>query len=266
MATSARVQPLNQRTIKAGVKAAAQYVQDEKIEISRKTITKFQYAERWTEDYVAFVASERRNNLYKDPDKFFRVMHSKPEWYARKFIFRPIGGNMELVKLAGLLALRIVIEQARRYGTESGHYASSFQIGVNHRPATSLEDLNNLDPTDAVTLVNTAAYASTIEWRAIEFNKMEGIIYYAAQVVRRRYPTLAVRQVYLKSNTLAAHKYSVPSLAIGLRGSVIEKSVKPGVNNRKEKRRTARAAAKTRSKAQQVSAREAAAKAGRLIY
>ena len=83
------VQPLNIRTIKSAVEGSRQYVQDEKIQIARRTITRFQYADRWPDDYNSFVTSEKSGNLYKDPSKFFRVMHYKPQWYARKFIFRP---------------------------------------------------------------------------------------------------------------------------------------------------------------------------------
>jgi hypothetical protein len=232
------VDPLNIRTIKASIKGAAQYVQDEKITISRTTITKQQYAGNWPDEYNSFIGSETRRNLYTDPDKFFRVMHSKPQWYSRKFIFRPIRDTAKEIREATIEANRIVHEQSQKYGVKSGHYGSSFVIMVDRKPITSINQIDSLTGESTVSIVNTAAYASRAEVNALYYSKIGGIIYYAAQVIQRKYKALGVRYVYSKPAFVpgANSIYDVPTLTIGPRSKVIDKLSKPGKALRRRRR------------------------------
>ena len=233
------VQPLNIRTIKSAVKGATQYVQDEKIQISRRTITRFQYADRWPEEYNSFVTSETRKNQYKDPERFFVIMHRHPEWYARKFIFRPLFDTGKVIKEATLYANKIIHQQSQTYGVVSGFYGSSFDILVNRVKLTSINQLDDLNGDSVVTFLNTAPYASTVESNALNIARIGGVIFYAAQLVRKKYPQLGVRFVFAQAQYVqgANHKYQVPTLSIGSRANVIDKLSRPGKNRRKRNRR-----------------------------
>lgn len=236
------VQPLNQRTIRAATKGATQYVQDEKIQISRRTITKFQYGNRWPDEYNSYVTSERRNNQYKDPNVFFRVMHKKPEWYARKFIFRPIIDTGAVIREAVLYANKIIHQQSRLYGVITGYYGSSFQIVVDGRLMQSLSQLDELDGNSVVSFRNVAAYGATVESNALNIARIGGVLYYAAQMIGKKYPQLGVRFVFTPSQYVrgADHKYQVPTLTIGSRDNVIDKLTRPGKNRRRRRREARR--------------------------
>ena len=232
------IQPLNIRTVKTAVKGATRYVQDEKIQISRRTITRFQYGDRWPDDYNSFVTSETRNNQYKDPDKFFVTMHRHPEWYARKFIFRPLFDTGKVIKEATLYANRIIQKQSQAYGVLTGFYGSSFDILVNRVKMTSLAQLDELNGDSVVTFLNTAPYASTVESNALNIAKIGGVLFYAAQLVRKKYPQLGVRFVFAQAQYVqgANHIYQVPTLSIGSRANVIDKLSRPGKNRRRRSR------------------------------
>jgi hypothetical protein len=236
------MQPLNIRTIKSAVTGARQYVQDEKIQVSRRTITRFQYGDRWPDDYLSYVTSETKRNQYKDPIKFFRVMHAKPEWYARKFIFRPLIDSADEIRQATIDAHRIVIDQASKYGTVSGHYASSFRVLLDDQLLSGISKLDNLNNDSVTKILNTAAYAGTVEKNALYFSQIGGVIYYAAKVIQKRYPRLGVRFGYFKSVNVAGttSKYDVPVLTIGTRDRVIDKLVRPGKRHRRRNRRSNR--------------------------
>ena len=233
------IQPLNIRTVKTAVKGATRYVQDEKIQISRRTITRFQYGDRWPDDYNSFVTSETRNNQYKDPDKFFVTMHRHPEWYARKFIFRPLYDSGKVIKEATLYANRIIHQQSQAYGVLTGFYGSSFDILVNRVKMTSLAQLDELNGDSVVTFLNTAPYASTVESNALNIARIGGVLFYAAQLVRKKYPQLGVRFVFAQAQYVqgANHIYQVPTLSIGSRANVIDKLSRPGKNRRRRNRR-----------------------------
>ena len=256
------IQPLNIRTVKTAVKGATQYVQDEKIQISRRTITRFQYGDRWPEDYNSFVTSETRNNQYKDPDKFFVTMHRHPEWYARKFIFRPLYDSGKVIKEATLYANRIIQKQSQAYGVLTGFYGSSFDILVNRVKMTSLAQLDELNGDSVVTFLNTAPYASTVESNALNIARIGGVLYYAAQMVMRRYKELGVRFVFAPAQYVkgANHYYQVPTLSFGSRANVVDEISKPGKQHRR-RRRVTYAARKKRLQAK-AAARTAAGRRG----
>lgn len=251
------VQPYNIRTIQASVRGAAQYVQDEKIKISRRTIRTLQSIGEWPDEYNSFVGSETKNNLYKDPEKFFRIMHFKPKWYGRRFIFRPLSDSSEKIKEAVQFALEIINRQTPRYiaapnvskkpNVSTGAYGGSFKVAINQdgtggigglRVIQSAAQLDNMGPRSSVGIYNVAPYASTAERNALYYARVYGIIYYAAQMVQRRYPDLGVRFTYPKAADLpgALAKYNTPLLQIGTRETVIDKITKPGKNLRRRQR------------------------------
>lgn len=242
------VQPLNQRTVHTAIKGARQFVQNEKIQIARRTITREQYRGRWPDEYNAFLTSETSRNQYKDPERFFRVMAAKPDLYARKFIFRPVVDSSALIREATTEAFRIIIQQTQRYiaapnvsgspNLSTGAYASNFQIMVNGTPARNLSQLDSLSREDTTTIVNTSPYASTVEKNALYFAAVDGVIYYAAQMIARRYPQLGVRFVYQRAHAVPGthSRYEVPSLTIGTRDRVIDRIRKPGLRHRRRAR------------------------------
>jgi len=232
------VQPLNIRTIKSAVEGSRQYVQDEKIQIARRTITRFQYADRWPDDYNSFVTSEKSGNLYKDPSKFFRVMHYKPQWYARKFIFRPRAKSSSLIRQATLEAYSIIINQTRQIPSITGLYGSSFKVMLDGKLLSNIRQLDSLNDDSITKIVNTAPYAGAMEKNKLYFSSLGGVIYYAAQTIKRKYPQLGVRFVYERASAIQGtnHKYDVPVLSIGTRTSIIDKISKPGKNHRRRDR------------------------------
>jgi hypothetical protein len=242
------VQPLNQRTIKSAVKGARQYVQDEKIQISRRTITKFQYGDRWPDEYNSWVTSESRRNLYKDPEVFFRVMHSKPEWYAKKFIFKPVGAGLApYITEAAIKAHKMIISQLREYvaapnvsgspNKSTGHYVSMIRLMINDDLINNVGQLNKINDNDQIKISNIAEYATRTEANAFHHAKVGGIFYYAASMLRKKYPMLAFRFSFVKP---AGYAISIPTLAIGSSGVVAPKLQKPrgGTYNHRTGRRT----------------------------
>lgn len=235
-----RIQPMNIRTIKSAVEGARQYVQDEKITISRTTITTAQYRGRWPEEYNSFVGSETRGNRYKDPDRFFRVMHAKPQWYSRKFIFRPVSDVARILRDASLYANEIIHQQAAKFTSpqSTGHYSRSFRLLVDGTLATE-SSLNNLSNNSVVSFINTAEYGAWLEAYSLYYRaSIGGVLYYAGQKVRAKYPEIGVRFIYQQAvNTPGvSHKYAMPVLKLGSRENVIDKLSKPGKNIRRERR------------------------------
>ena len=231
------VQPLNMRTVLATVSGVKQYVQDKKIEISRHTIRKMQDAGRWSDEYISFVGSEGRAGRYPDPERFFTAMHNKPDWYARKFIFRPLGGNGKDIREAVLYAYNMVIQQTRFFKVSTGFYANSLRIAINNSLAT-LTDLNNINGDAVASIYNVAPYAGAMEVNKLYYQNIGGVIFYAANMVAKKYPQLGVRFEYKAAKSLPGtfSRYNVPVLRIGSRSNVVDSIDKPGRNMRGRKR------------------------------
>lgn len=230
--------PLNIRTVSSAVTNIAQYVQDKKIALSRSTIRKARMSGKWPDEHLSYVSAESGRNEFKDPERFYRVMAGKPQWYARKFIFRPKVDTSHRIREATIAAHRIAIKQSRQYGYQTGHYASSFTVMLNRTPLANLAQLDGLTADDTTQIVNIAAYAGTVEKNALYFSKIGGVLYYAARRIQKLYPELAVRFVYSRANTIPGtySKYDVPTLAIGVRGKVQPKLTRPGKQHRRRNR------------------------------
>jgi hypothetical protein len=229
---------------------ARQYVQDEKIQIARRTITKMQYLEKWPDEYSSYITRETRNNRYKDPERFFRVMHYKPEWYARRFIFRPIVDVAGQLKEAARFAMKTAVLQAGMFRVVKGLYLSSFKMTVNG-DLVDENNLNNLTEDSVIQIYNTAPYAAKLESIAFYRAKMRGVLYFAAMKLKKKYPYLGISFSYKNpgdiygsySTTLKSGKtayYAVPVLTIGSRKNVIDTFKKPGYRVRRAKRAKAK--------------------------
>jgi hypothetical protein len=111
--------------VRATASRTAQFVQDKKIELSRKAITQQQYAGRFPDEYVSYSGTVGRNP-FRDPGTFFRVMHARPKNYRQRFTFLPAANAAyrELLEAAEL-AYRTVVQQAYRYGVKTGAYRGS---------------------------------------------------------------------------------------------------------------------------------------------
>jgi hypothetical protein len=247
------IQPMNIRNIKAAVTGAAQYIQDEKIQISRRTITRFQYAGEWPDDYLSYVTRESKATEYTDPEKFFRVMHSKPQWYKRKFIFIPLVDASDQIKEATIMAFQLAIQQAGNFRTVSGLYGSSFVINRDGAALTDVSQLDSLDARSRIQILNKAPYAGALEANAVNVAKFGGILYYAAKKVQKAFPRLGVSFSYFTPSTVrgAVHKYNVPVIEIGNKGIVRSKIKRPvgrAVRDSRRKARHQRFAAKAQAR------------------
>ena len=240
--------PLTQASVTGNTERITQFIQDYKIQVSNGTIRGFQNTGLWPEEYNSFVGSETRNNLNKDPKRFSEFMHSKPEWYGRKFIYRPVVDSSKQMLDALGLALELSLNQLRKYiaapniskqyRPSTGYSAASFRMMRNNKIVTTRKDLDGITSSDTVQLVNTAFYASASERNAVYYAKVGGIMYYAAQQVKKSYPDLGVRFIFRKGENVpgATTHYKVPTITIGTRATVVDKIVKPGQKYRSRQR------------------------------
>lgn len=229
---------------------ATQYVQDEKIQISRRTITKFQYGERWPDDYLSYLGRISATSRFKDPDTFFKVMHHKPELYAKSFIFEPIRDITGQLAEATRLANSIVDQKAAEYVRQpdsvvTGHYQSRFTFRLDGELIKNYDQFDNADDSSRVYIYNTAIYAGTIEKNALYYTRIGGVLFYAAKIIKKAYPDLGVSFSYWKAERVPGtytNKYDVPMLVLGSKTSVPSVLRTPGRNHRGTGRRIRRRA------------------------
>jgi len=244
-------QELNTRTIKAGIAKVAQFIQDEKVDISQDTIKTLQRLGAYPEVYNSWVGTKNKANLYVDPEKFFRVMRATPKAFDKDFFFEPTGSNSELIRKATIDAFDIIYASTRDYiaapnvsGTpnqSTGFLLRSYRIEVDGRYITSTNELENIAG-NTVRIVNLAEYASTAEVNALYYANTSGIMYFAANTIARKYPELAINFGWNKADIVQGtyHNYEIPVLTIGAKGTVNEGIDKPGVRLRRDKRRNFR--------------------------
>lgn len=243
------VLPFNIRTVKASILGTQQFVQDEKIKIARTTITKFQYAGSWPDEYYSYLTSELRGNQFKEPKRFYDLMHKRPQYYAKRFIFRPQGTNGARIAEAARYAFGLMLSHVRYFKNPTGFYAQSFRILIDGKYAavdslqtTSREQLTG---DSVVRIYNVAPYASALESHFLNVLNIGGLMYYAAQMTRRKFGDVGVRFDFRQSQNLPGtiSKYMLPVLSLGSRDNVVDKMTKPGKNFRRRQRQ-ARAAAR----------------------
>lgn len=241
-------QPLNIVTVKAATKGAQQYVQDEKIRISRVTITKFQYGDRWPdEDYLSYVGTLSKKNEYKDPERFFWYMHKSPQLYARRFTFLPESDVDERFMREAILYAWNIIYQKSLYFRVTGRYEDAFRFiarkGATTTKTTQISKLPDAPPGTSYEIINTIAYASRLETLALYGFQQQGIMWYAAKKTQKKYPTLTVSFDFARPENYGVshlpNDYMIPRIRIGRRQDVSPKMKRPG-NRYNRRRRSAR--------------------------
>jgi hypothetical protein len=238
------IRNLTPGTIKLAVKGSVQFIQDEKIRISQNTIRKAQGLEQWPDEYLSFVGTVKKANSFKDPAKFFRVMHFKPNLWNKNFTFLPAIDDNKDLAAATRLADSVIKQQTRAYlnpprTISTGHYESRFKYLLNGADIKSYGQFDDAPGGSVVNIYNTALYAGALEKNALYYSRVGGILFFAAKRVKKAYPRLGVRFVYWRAvNTPGAnHNYDVPVLTIGSRANVTDEIKRPGRNHRSTGRR-----------------------------
>lgn len=217
----------------------AGWVQDNKIAISKGTIRGAQAQDLWPKEYLSYHTSLNKRNQYKDHDKFFRVMHSKPSLFRKKFIFlNPVDASARLAE-AAIFTNQIIQQQASKF-TQSGAYGRAFRMELDGALVTNPTLLKDLSKNSVISFNNIVPYSSALEVHALYRAKVGGIMFYAAQRVKRKFPEVAVLFTYVQTEY---HKYATPYLALGSRGVLQEGITRPGKNYRGRVRRAKRAEA-----------------------
>lgn len=229
------------------------FVQNAKIDLSRTAITKFQYGNRWPDEYLSFVG--RGNNTQSgtdNPEAFFGRMSRRPDLYKLPFRFLPIIPlNYELIREAALFARSIVEQQAKPFRDTGAYQAAMRYVGFDDPQGTFYE------------IYNPIIYGGALEAIATHYGRRQGILYYAAQRTKRKYPDVAVNFGYVSASEAGLpHKYDYPSLTIADRTQLIDNIVRPGRRLKKRKRsRAAKTAREQRLEARRL-ARIAAGASG----
>jgi hypothetical protein len=228
------------------------FIQDYKIVISRSTLGRLFRQGRWPAEFYSYHTSKTRANLYRDPDRFFKYMHKLPRLYDKRFLFESLVDASAKIAPAAEFALSIVNQKINEYiqapnvtkrwvgRSPTGWYKDNFAVLVDGVRATSVRQLDNVAAGSTVSIVNTAHYAARTEAIAYYYHQssVRGIMYYAAQRVRRRYKDLGVRYVYTPPEYVegAYHpRYPVPTITIGNRADVQTTIRRPGRRSRENR-------------------------------
>lgn len=232
------VQPLNRNTINQAIKNMQIFVQQEKVDVSRRTIRNLQASDRFSQTYTAYHSSLSAANRYNDPERFFRVMPTKPSLWRRKFFYIGDREGASRIGEAAHYVMKLLDTKSRQYGIKTGFYRRSFEYYLDGSPFTNRARLQFTDPDSVFMAINTAAYASTVEAISLysENNRTGGVLYYAAKMALRRFPELGVKYSYQKAAIGLNHKYDIPTLEIGSRENVFSEIVRPGSRFRGRKR------------------------------
>jgi hypothetical protein len=248
---NAKGQPVDKNRAFAGTLGEiTQFIQDQKILLSSKNIVEAKGKRKWPEgdDYLSWVGKETNRNLFKDPKKFFRFMHERPQLFNKRFIFRPIGSQGQRIREATIAAMKISRRQTQKYiaapnvsgspNITTGAYLKQFKLSVNNKLLTDPSQLDNLASTDIVRYYNTAVYAGRAETIALYYAQTIGILYYTAQVIKKKYPELSIRFHYVKAEFVpgATSFENIPMIVIGARGRVEPRITKPGKAHRRRDR------------------------------
>ena len=250
-----KIVPLDQRAVSGVIKSVTTDIQNIKVEHSRKIITRLQYKGDWGDDYDSFHTSQQRSNRYKNPEKFFSVMRNSPKLYAKKFIFsQEDTGAGKAIQEATYKALRIVLDQSRKYlakpnisGSDNystGLYNRNIKIGLDGANVTSINQLKNLPSTSVTYIANTVPYAGASEANALYYAKVGGIIFYAAQQIKRAYKKqLAISFKFYPAEYIdgTSSYYQVPTLQIAAKGNIDSRMSTPGKNQRSRSRNSLKA-------------------------
>ncbi len=215
------------------------FIQQKKVQYSIETIQEQQAKGRFPDKFVSYVGSVAKRNEYQNPQQFFKTQLASPRLYARTFTFthNETGSNEDILK-AYKRALQIIEQQASFY-VKTGLYKKSFESYIGgklpKRPLTNDKQVIEGGPDISLYITSLLSYSSTLERHAVyQRTQVGGILYYAAQRIRREFKNLVVNYNYYKADYWGApHKYDVPVLEIGRAPRTVPKIRKPGKNFRK---------------------------------
>lgn len=242
--------PLTADSVRRGVMASGQYIQDTKIRVSKSTIRTLRSQDKWPEEYLSYNGTPSKKNEYKNPERFYAHMHKKPEWFNRDWRFRPYSDADEArMREALLYAWNVVFRQAL-YHKDSGSYEKAFRFIA--RTGTSVKKVNNLTslpdapPGTRYEIVNAIEYASRLETLALYYHQQQGILWHAYNMTKAKFPDLTVAFDFARASSYAVvHNYMLPRLSIGRNQDLSPKSKRPG-NRHRRRRRGARALQRAR--------------------
>jgi hypothetical protein len=233
-------------------------IQAVKISASKTEIGKLQAANRFppNKDITSYVISTHPRNKFNDINRFYDVMSKGAKWWDKKFIYvAPQGSNNERIAEAAVMAKAITETKTLAYPqnysssgprrtASTGHLSRSIRTWVNGTETTTpASSIQNSSGVALFELVNTAEYGSTAEARAVYVTRQNGLIFYAANRVQRKFPELGIMFRFAKAADFGLpHIYNVPVLTIGSPEQVNGPWVRPGGNIRKERKRNRRMA------------------------
>ena len=211
-------------------------------------------------DITSFVTSLHQRNSYKDIEHFYKQMINSPKLWLKKFIYVPaIGEGTDIndrIAEAATLAIQIAHAKTAAYprnfsdagprGRTTGHLLDSITSYVNgDEEFSAASAIRRSKGTAYFELTNTAEYGSTAEARAVHVTRQQGLIFYAANRVQRRYPDLGItfnfKPVELHG---LPHKYDIPVLTITSKDLSVGQWARPGYNIRKRARQARRDASR----------------------
>lgn len=242
---------LNSRSIEKTINNIRLEIQDEKVFLARQNLKDVIRQGRFSKEYRSYVGGIVDRNAYDEPDKFFRVMLKSPQKAFLPFTFYPTGVfNRERLFQALKDAVNIFEYQTSRFigatraGSRlTGNYQRSLiitKLQDNVRDVlTSPEQVLSESGAFILQIFNVAEYASTLEKNAVYFARVGGILFFAAEQLKAKYPDLGIRFTYYKGANLTAgisHVMMVPVLTIGDKRFVKARIKKPGRNYRKRSR------------------------------
>jgi hypothetical protein len=175
-------------------------------------------------------------------------MSDRPQWWRKPFIFVPLTDQSRYIMEAVQYAMSIISSKTAEYirapnvsgkpNVTTGAYGASFKIMVDRTPISNISQLEGISGDSKVQIVNVAPYASTSEVNALYHANTQGIIYYAAKMLRKSYPQLGVSFTYPPARGVpgSLSKYQTPMLTIGNFKIVSGKMVRPGKNYRRRNR------------------------------
>jgi hypothetical protein len=253
---------MNDKNNQGTIADIEKWIQSDKIASSRALINRFRSEDKWPEDYLSWVGKDNRNNLYRDSEKFFRVMAALPHLWPKTFTFRPLTSDVEQLKEATISAIEIIHKKLVDYidapntpkhpggkprpPESTGLYKRLLKVRLDGVLIKSLADLDNADQDSVVSIYNPVWYAARSEAIAVEYAKTQGIIYFAAQTISRVYPKLGVRFRFRIPSEVpdvipgASGIYNVPMLEIGSLNKISPELSKPGKKVRSRRSRKAR--------------------------
>jgi len=182
---------------------------------------------------VSYVTSTNQNNRYIGVNNFQKNMKKSyaKNWNKRFIIVGDDRSWRKQIAEAALWARTQIHVRTLQYpkGVSSGHLKSMITPEVNGvRVENPRNAILNSDVAPIYEISNYAEYGSTAEARAF-YSSMNGIIYYVANRVQRKFPALGVFFYYAKAQDRGLdHIYDVPVLRIAAPEDATGKWSKPG--------------------------------------